>query len=157
MTSKTQKYSVTHSTFVVERIYPASPVRVFNAFADPRIKRRWFVEGEGWQVDEFVADFRVGGREFSRFRFQGGPPVTNETIYLDIVPQHRLVFAYCMAVDGARISASLATVEITPLGTSSRLVFAEQGAFLDGNDDLKGRELGTQELLDKLGIELQQA
>jgi uncharacterized protein YndB with AHSA1/START domain len=33
---------VTHSTFVVERTYPASPARVFAAFADPKIKDRWF-------------------------------------------------------------------------------------------------------------------
>jgi hypothetical protein len=34
--------SVTHDTFVVERSYPASPARVFAAWADPAAKARWF-------------------------------------------------------------------------------------------------------------------
>ncbi len=34
--------SVTHATFVVERLYDASPARVFAAWADPAAKRRWF-------------------------------------------------------------------------------------------------------------------
>ena len=34
--------STEHSTFVVERTYPASPARVFAAWADPAAKARWF-------------------------------------------------------------------------------------------------------------------
>ena len=59
--------------------YPASPQRVFHAFADPAIKRRWFVEGEGWTIEEFTVDFSEGGIEQSRFRFRDGPPVSNDT------------------------------------------------------------------------------
>ncbi len=154
MTQQSHKHLVVHHTFVVERQYPAVPARVFAAFKNPQIKRRWFVDGEGWITDEYTLDFRVSGREFSRFRFSGGPPMTNETFYLDIVPDHRIVFAYHMTAGGVRISASLATIEITPAGNGSRLVFTEQGAYLDGNDDVKLRVDGTRELLDKLGAEL---
>lgn len=62
---------VTHATFVVERRYDAAPARVFRAFADPTIKCRWFAEGEGWEVEVYENDFRVGGMERSRFRFDG--------------------------------------------------------------------------------------
>ena len=40
--------TVNHSTFVIERTYPASPQQVFRAFSDPGRKRRWFAEGEGF-------------------------------------------------------------------------------------------------------------
>lgn len=146
--------SIVHNTFVIERTYAASAARVFGAFSDTATKRRWFVEGEGWQIDAFDADFRVGGRETSRFRFKEGPPVTNDTIYQDIVPERRIVFVYAMTVGDKRISASLASVELFPSGKGTRLVYTEQGQFFDGADQPKQREEGCAELFDKLGEEL---
>jgi len=146
--------SVVHSTFSIERTYPVPPSRVFSAFANPAAKRRWFAEGEGWEVEEFTSDFRVGGREFSRFRFEGGAPIRNETVYQDIVPDRRIVFAYSMEVGAKRISVSLATVEIALSGGGTHLVYTEQGAFFDGADKPEGREAGCRELFEKLGEEL---
>jgi len=147
--------SVVHNTFSIERSYPSSPARVFAAFANQSTKRRWFVEGEGWEIDEFSLDFRVGGHEIARFSFKGGPPMGNDTVYLDIVPEQRIVFAYTMTVGDQRISVSLATVEIAPAGAGTRLIYTEQGAFFDGIDKPAGREVGCRELLEKLGEELQ--
>jgi uncharacterized protein YndB with AHSA1/START domain len=145
---------VVHSTFSVERSYPSSPARVFDAFANQATKRRWFVEGEGWEIDEFTMDFRVGGRETSRYRFQGGPAAGNDTVYLDIVPDRRIVLAYTMLVEDRRISVSLATIEIAPTGDGSRVVYTEQGVFFEGADDPAGREHGCRELFAKLAEEL---
>ncbi len=146
--------SVVHSTFSIERMYPSPPSRVFAAFSNQGTKRRWFAEGEGWEVDEFTLDFRVGGREVSRFRFKGGPPMSNDTVYLDIVPDRRIVFAYTMTVGDKRISVSLATVEIAPSGDGTRLVYTEQAAFLDGADGTESRKSGGRKLLERLGEEL---
>lgn len=146
--------SIVHHTFVVERTYPASPARVFAAFSNNATKRRWFAEGEGWHVDAFEADFREGGHETSAFRFEDGPKVTNDTLYLDIVPETRIVFAYAMAVAGKRISASLSSVELSESGKGTRLVYTEQGQFFDGADQPKARESGCAELFDKLAEEL---
>ena len=146
--------SVQHATFTIERVYDAAPARVFKAFADPVAKRRWFVEGEGWEVEAFTVDFRVGGEERSRFRFRGGPLVRNDTVYLDIVPDRRIVIAYSMTVGDNRISASLATTQFEPEGAGTRLAFTEQGAFLDGYDDAGKREEGWGGLLDRLAGEL---
>ena len=146
--------SVVHSTFSIERTYPSPPARVFAAFSNQATKRRWFAEGEGWKIDEFTLDFRVGGREISRFRFNGGAPMGNDTVYLDIVSDRRIVLAYTMTVGDKRISVSLATVELTPSAKGTRLVYTEQGAFFDGADKPAGREAGCRELLDKLGEEL---
>jgi uncharacterized protein YndB with AHSA1/START domain len=148
------KRSVAHATFTIERVYDAPPVRVFKAFEDPAAKRRWFVEGEGFEVAEYSSDFRVGGFERSRFRFRDGPPMTNDTVYMDIVPNERIIIAYEMTIGGNRISASLATMQFKAEGTGTRLIFTEQDAFLDGYDDAGSREHGTGKLLDRLGSEL---
>jgi uncharacterized protein YndB with AHSA1/START domain len=147
--------SVTHSTFTLERTYDAPPTKVFKAFADPAIKRRWFVEGEGWEVEEFTGEFKVGGSERSRFRFRGGEPIRNDTTYHDIVPNERIIFAYSMTIGDKRISSSLATLQFKPSGKGTQLVFTEQGAFLDGLDSAGPREGGWKELLDALGRALQ--
>ena len=80
---------------------------------------------------------------------------TYDALYYDIVEDERIVIAYEMHMDDARISVSLATVEFSPAGTGTRLLLTEQGAFLDGHDTPAQREHGTGELLDSLGAALE--
>ena len=150
----TTQTSVVHDTFSIERTYPSPPDRVFAAFANQSTKRRWFAEGEDWNVDEFTGDFRVGGRELGRFRFKGGAPIRNDTVYLDIVTDQRIVFAYTMTVADKRISASLATVALARAGDGTRLTFTEQAAFFEGADGPEQRTSGWGTLLTRLAEEL---
>jgi uncharacterized protein YndB with AHSA1/START domain len=143
------KRSVTHATFVIERTYDASPARVFGAFADPAAKKRWF-SGPDEETSEHELDFRVGGKETSRGRVPGGATYSFEALIQDIVPSERIVTTYNMHMDEAQISVSLSTTELKPEGSGTRLVYTEQGAFLDGYDNPAEREHGTRELLEAL-------
>ena len=118
------------------------------------MKRRWLAEGEGWEVFDFIVDFRVGGAESSHFSFQGGPEVSYDATFQDIVTDRRIVFVYRMAVAGKPISVSLATVELAPSGSGTRLTYTEQGAYFDDPGAPQGREVGSRELLEKLAEEL---
>lgn len=140
--------SVTHATFSVERTYPAPPEEVFAAWAEPGAKAQWFAAAT---ADDYELDFRVGGRELSRGGPDGGPQFTYDARYYDIVDNERIVYAYEMHMDDARISVSLATIELTPAGDGTKLVLTEAGAFLDGHDTPEQREGGTGSILDSLG------
>jgi uncharacterized protein YndB with AHSA1/START domain len=141
--------SVTHATFVIERHYPVPPDRVFAAFSDPAKKRRWFSGENDFEPNNFEMDFRVGGRERSSFRAQG-VTCTNDTVYLDIVPNRRIVIAYTMTLGDRRISSSHATFELSPAKQGTDLIFTEQGAFFEGADGPQIREEGWNKLLDHL-------
>jgi|SRR4051794_35371923 len=143
--------SVKHATFVVERVYEVSPERAFAAWADPEAKTRWYVDADA----QLELDFRIGGRERSQGTAPDGNAYTYEAIYQDIVPARRIVYTYEMLLDGIRISVSLATAEFEPERDGTRLVFTEQGAFLDGHEMPVRREDGMGSLLDSLGQYLQ--
>ena len=147
--------TVTHSTFVIERSYPTSPQRVFAAFSDPDKKRRWFAgEGEKSKPEDFEMDFRAGGIERKRFQFGDGIVCTNNTVYTNIVPDRRIVFAYTMSIGDRCISSSQATVELLPTAKGTTLIFTEQAAFFEGADGPEIRQDGWRELLEQLAKDL---
>ena len=140
--------SVEHATFVVERRYEVSPDRAFAAWADAEAKARWFVDSDA----NLELDFRVGGRERHRGTAPNGSAYSYEALYQDIVPAERIIYTYDMHLQETRISVSLATVEFIPVGEDgTRLVFSEQGAFLDGHELPAQRAGGMGSLLDALG------
>ncbi|MDB4962250.1 MAG: hypothetical protein JWP01_2249 [Myxococcales bacterium] len=159
--------SVLHHTFVIERRYAQPPARVFAAFADPARKRRWMggeserhhatrdSHGETFVIDSHTLEFRVEGAERWRFRANGAL-MTNDTFYLDIVPDRRIVFAYTMASGDARFSSSHTTIELVPDGAGTTLIFTEQGAYFDNKaESAAAREHGTRALLDALATEVE--
>ncbi len=147
--------STEHGMFDIERVYDASPARVFAAWADPAAKAKWF--GPTGPDGKLELDFQVGGREYFTDAMPNGMIFGYEAHYQEIVPDERIVYAYTVDFDKTRISASLVTVEITPDGERTRLLYTEQAVYIDGGDTPADREHGTREELDKLGIVLSDA
>jgi uncharacterized protein YndB with AHSA1/START domain len=149
--------SVIHDTFVIERTYPATPSRVFAAFASEKAKSSWGDTGDLEPADEQHAgpaefDFRIGGRESFSNRWQG-TTYRYAATYYDIVPDQRIVYSYEMYANDARISVSVATIEFAKSGEGTALTWTEQGAYLDGVDGAEAPALrmgGTTEMVDLL-------
>jgi uncharacterized protein YndB with AHSA1/START domain len=144
--------SVAHSTFSLKRTYQAAPARVFDAWAEPAAKAKWFAGPDS----EHRLDFRVGGREVARGANSDGDVLTFESAYHDIVPPARIVYSSTLSVRGKVATVSVTTVEISPAGDGTQLVLTEQGTYLDGLEDPSWREQGTSKQLDALDTELKE-
>lgn len=147
--------SAVHGAFTIERVYDARPARVFAAWNSVEAKAAWNFCDEAWRPTLHEMDFRVGGIERIRTGPAGGTVHAFDGVFHDIVPNERIVYAYDMRLDQRLISISLATITFAPEGKGMRLRFTEQGVFLDGYDDIAGREEGTRIGLDNLQMALQ--
>ncbi len=145
-------HAVSHATFTLERDYDAPPSRVFAAWSDPEIKRRWFAAN----AVEYSLDFRPGGVEHDVGLHEGKRMVW-ESLYREIVPEARIVYTSTLGEDDAVMSVSLTTVELVPDGDGTHLVLVEAGAYLDGWEKPEWREQGTGDWLDALGRDLHAA
>jgi uncharacterized protein YndB with AHSA1/START domain len=152
---------VDHGTFVIERQYEVTPARFFAAWMRPEAKAVWFACHDDWVPSGYQLDFRVGGAERLEVRTPAGSLHRYEGRFLEILPDERILWSYEMLVDGVRISASLATLEVrasrgrTAKAPATAMRFTEQVALLDGHGDLAEREEGTRVQLDNLAAMLQ--
>jgi len=146
-----------HNTFVIERNFPWRPARVFSAFAQPALKRRWYAEGDH-EISEFHMDFRVGGIERFRYRFKDGHPIAgseiaNESTYQDIEDEKRIVMTTRMSLNGKSIVVMIATFEFVPAESGTDLILTHQGTFIDWPQGVKMIEVGWRGLIDRLAKE----
>jgi len=147
--------SLVHDTFTLERTYDTSVHRLYEAWADPELKAKWFAGPEGWTELERKSDFRVGGTDIAHGRHVGNVESRFVATYHDIVPDQRIVFVYDMWVNGAMISVTLATAEFVAKGKSAQLVYTEQSIYFDtpfapASKGPASRKQGTEQLLAQL-------
>lgn len=141
--------SLIHHTFSIERRYPVPVERVFSGWSDPAAKRRWF----SLKPSEHTMDFRVGGLEVNRSNGSNGKLLEFESRYLDIVPDHRIIYTSTLSADGELATVSITTIELTADNAETILLLSESDVFLDGGEQPSWREQGTADWLGKLDIE----
>jgi uncharacterized protein YndB with AHSA1/START domain len=95
-------------------------------------------------------DFRVGGTDRYRCGNKSNPNIHGTTIYLEIVPEGRIVQVETIDMDGRRLAASLVTLELKPSGVHTSLKNTVQVTSLIGDDMIKGHEQGHNGSLDSL-------
>ena len=147
--------STKHHTFVIQRDLNYSPKQVFAAWASPEAKANWFVGPTGWKAQVRELEFRVGGHERLVGQRPDGGVSKFHARYHEILPNERIVYVYDMYTGDTRTSVSLVTIELTASKAGTHLVITEQGVFLDGHDDPRMREHGTNILIDQMERSLQ--
>lgn len=139
---------VTHSTFTLERTYPASVERVFDAWATPAARKRWMAGGA-----EHSLDFVVGGLEIVKGYDAEGRTLTYEARYAEIVPHERILTTSTLYAGDQLSTVSATSVEFQVEGTTTRVIVTEHGMYLPGQERPEWREQGTAQQLDTLAAE----
>jgi uncharacterized protein YndB with AHSA1/START domain len=150
--------SVVHATTVVEHRFAIAPEKVFHAFADAKARAQWDRPGgDDWELAELEQDFRIGGEEHARFGPKGNAVYWSRGVFLDIVPNARIISAGTMHEGDKRISTTLCTIEFIPEGAGTKLVLTDQSAFLDGAETPGERKSGWGEIVERLALYLHAA
>jgi uncharacterized protein YndB with AHSA1/START domain len=149
--------TTTHETLVFERAFACPAETLYAAFADPVARMRWGLPSPTATLIYDETDFRVGGRDRSRCGARNDPRFHVDAVYLDIVPNRRIVHSEKVA-DGERpLSGALHTIEFSHDGAKTHLRVTVQLTSFDGEDMAQGVRFGFGAALDNLSREIEGA
>lgn len=106
--------------------FQAPRERVFDAWTNPEVLRRWWAAGPDWDTPEAVVDLRPGGG----YRLSMRNPETDavHTVigeYTEVVPPERL--AYTWRWEGQDGEETLVVVEFADAGGATEVVVTHRG------------------------------
>lgn len=90
MTSDNTDNSTTRE-LVLQRVIDTPPARVFRAWTDPDWLTQWFTP-QPWTTPRAELDVRPGGSSLIVMRNPEGEEFPNRGVYLEVVPDKKLVF-----------------------------------------------------------------
>jgi uncharacterized protein YndB with AHSA1/START domain len=117
----------------VRRRFAAAPERVFAAFADPELVRRWLTPSPEIALTVLELDFRVGGTYRFAYRVPDGQIMIVGGSYRVIEPPSKIVFSWIIEPpdEHAGIQSEV-VITITPDGNGAQLLIRhEQLARID--------------------------
>jgi uncharacterized protein YndB with AHSA1/START domain len=92
MSTETKPTETTQSReLVLTRLIDAPREKLFKAWTDPELMKQWFVP-EPWTIAHVETDIRVGGSSLIVMRSPEGQEFPNRGVYLEIIPNQKLVF-----------------------------------------------------------------
>jgi len=140
-------------TLRLERTFDAPRERVFDAWTDPKVLRRWWAASPDWDTAEAEVDLRVGGRYRLAMRDpSSGITPTVEGEYREIDRPSRLSYTWTWVGAGAETQAgsenTLVTVEFAEDGGRTTVRLTHDGFASDAN--LPPHEHGWNACMDNL-------
>lgn len=89
--SSTETPASTNRELVLTKILNAPREKVYQGWTDPELMKQWFAP-KPWTTPVVQIDLRVGGANLIVMRGPDGNEFPNRGVYLEIVPNERLVF-----------------------------------------------------------------
>ena len=75
----------------ITRLIEAPRAAVWRCWTEPELIKQWFTP-RPWTTPVVEVDLRPGGSSYMLFRGPNGEEFPNRGVYLEVVPQRRLVF-----------------------------------------------------------------
>jgi len=97
---------------LLTRIIDAPRAKVFKAWSDPELLKQWFAP-RPWTTPVVETDVRVGGSSLIVMRGPDGNEFPNRGVYLEVVPNERLVFTDAFTKAWEPSEKPFMTVELT--------------------------------------------
>lgn len=107
-------------TLIIERVFKASPERVFKAWTDPAILIKWWGP-EGFETPDCEMDVRAGGAWRTTMVSPKGEGHTVSGVYREISPPTRLVMTWGWEQDGERGHETVIEVTFQPSGSGTKM------------------------------------
>jgi uncharacterized protein YndB with AHSA1/START domain len=127
------------STIRAAHHYDVPAARVFNAWLDPEIVRRWLFATASRPLARVEIDARVDGR-FSLVDRRRVDVTRYSGEYVEIAPPMRLVFTLCIE-PSSRVDTRV-SVDIVAAAAGCRLRLTHENVPADDAEDLEGRWAG---------------
>lgn len=108
---------------VLSRLIPVARAKLWRCWTEPDLLKQWFCP-KPWGVSHAEIDVRAGGASFIVMRGPGGEEMPTRGVYLEVVPQRRLVFtdAFVQAWKPSAKPFMVATVTFDDEGSGTRYV-----------------------------------
>lgn len=106
--------SVADRTLTLTRVIDAPPHRVFEAWTTPELMKQFFAP-KPWTTPHIEVDPRPGGRSNVTMRSPEGEDSPNEGVYLEVVPNKKIVFTDAFTAGWLPVSGMpfmVATIEL---------------------------------------------
>ncbi|MEI8572845.1 polyketide cyclase [Methylomonas sp. LW13] len=106
---------------MLTRLIDAPPEKLYKAWTEPALLKQWFCP-KPWTVAEAELDVRAGGTSIIVMRGPDGEEFPNQGIYLEVVPNERLVFtdAYTSAWEPSAKPFMTGIITFTPEAGKTR-------------------------------------
>lgn len=121
MTTAPNPAAASDRELVLTRHIDAPPEALFRAWTEPALMKQWFAPAP-WTTPVVEADVRPGGSSLIVMRSPEGDEFPSRGVYLEVVPNRRLVFtdAYTTAWEPAEKPFFTGIVSFEPEGAGTR-------------------------------------
>ena len=152
--------SVCYYDFEIAREFACVPAALFNAWADPVVKAKWFVGPDKWVETSRDVDLREGGIETMIGNFDGRLTTEYTAHFYDVQPGERIGYSFEVRLGGRIYSISTAVVLFAEAEIGAEMKFHEQLAVFSGEtveESRSNRIIGTRNHFDRLAEYLRNA